>query len=227
MTLNLQKHAVKFLLLLISADLFFILIHILHLITTDAVGLAAQNHSPFVLGRDLGLAEAYQYVKEYWIVLLFIFLSLVKRKFIYLSWAILFMFLMMDDIFQFHERYGYIFANSLELVPAFNLRANDFGELLFTGIIGIVFSLILILPYLKSERTIKQICHHFFVLIGGLLVFGVVFDMIQIMFMKYELMFNIFGIIEDGGEMIIISIFCWYVYLLTEQPENKSPFNFL
>jgi hypothetical protein len=227
MTLDLQKNSLKFLFILISADLLFFLFHIGHLVTTDAIDLAAQNRSPFVLGKDLGLAEAYQYVKEYWIILLLTYMAWDKRKFVFVSWAILFVFILTDDMLQVHEQAGYLISGWLEILPAYKLRANDYGELIFEMAVGLIFLTILVVPYLFSDRKVKQICHHFVVLLGVLVFFGVFFDMLHVMFDENVWMFNVLGFIEDGGEMITISVFCWYVYLLSDPDIVESPIDIL
>jgi hypothetical protein len=64
-----NRESDKLLLLLISTDLLFVLLHIMH------------THSPFFNHRywniaiDRGFAESFQYVKEFWIVLMFFILA--------------------------------------------------------------------------------------------------------------------------------------------------------
>lgn len=225
MTIDINKNNFKFLFLLILADLLFIFFHVGHLISSSGETLAEIGRSVFSLGKDLGLAESFMYVKEYWVILLLVFLAWTKKKFMYLAWALLFLYIMIDDLMQMHERVGAMLVSKFDLVPMFNLRAQDFGELAFSGFSGVVLLFLIGLSYIKSDANIRRICRHLIILLMSLVLFGVVFDMIQIMFADNHIMFHIFGIIEDGGEMIILSFFCWYVFLLSEQKTNTTPFN--
>ena len=227
MDLSLQKNNYKFLVLLLSADILFFVLHIGHLLVTSETTLMGQNSSPFVLGKDLGLAESYQYVKEYWIILILAMMAWQRKKFVFAAWSMLFLFFLFDDMLQLHERAGHILVGYFDFVPAIGIRAQDFGELTFTGVVASVFLLIIAVAYWRSDRESRQLSHHFIVLIIALVIFGVVFDMVQILFIDNHFWFDVFGFIEDGGEMLVMSVFCWYVYFLSNQETNKSPFNVL
>jgi hypothetical protein len=223
----LPKKSYKFLYLLLIADLMFIIFHIGHLMTTDKVGLAAQNNSPFALGKDLGLAESFMYVKEYWTVLLFLILAFQKRKFIYLGWSSLFLFIMYDDIFQLHEHAGYTISAWMEFLPVSFLRANDLGELVFYIVVGVIFILLLVVPYLVADRETRQLSNQFLFLLGILGFCGVVLDLFQLKFIQQKVFFDIVGVLEDGGELVVISLICWYAYVLSGWKEKKNPIDVL
>ena len=227
MTIDIRNNNLKFLLLLISGDLLYILLHTAHLISSAGKSLADQGASVFSLGKDLGLAESFMYVKEYWVVLLFLYLAWTRKKLMYLAWSLLFLYIMADDLLQLHERVGAMIVKNFEIEAMFGLRGQDFGELAFTGVFGVALLFLIGLAYLKSNAELRRICNHFFVLLASLVLFGVVFDMVQIWTANYKVLFNIFGIIEDGGEMIILSFFCWYVYLISEQKTDVSPYQVL
>jgi hypothetical protein len=53
----------------------------------------------------------------------------------------------------------------------------------------------------------------------SLAVFGVFLDLVQVMVLGNDFWWNIFGTLEDGGEMFIISIFCAYVFYLAGNDE--------
>jgi hypothetical protein len=219
MKITLENTTLKFLILLISADFLFIAFHIAYLITTNETNIVAQSKSIFNLGKDMGLAETYQYVKEYWIAILLAYLAWTRREVMYLSWSLLTLYLLVDDLFQVHERVGRELANYFEMIQAFGLRAQDFGELAVVAVIGGILLSFVALAYWKSSPRIRIICHHFLLLLVFLAIFGVFFDLAHVISLGNDFWWNIFGIIEDGGEMIIISIFCWYVYYLSGNDE--------
>lgn len=227
MKVTIEKSALKFLIILLSADLLFIAFHIGHLITTNETDIVVQGNSVFSLGKDMGMAESYQYVKEFWIIILLAYLAWIKREVMYLSWSVFALYLLADDLFQLHERFGRMISQYFEMDSVLNLRAQDFGELAVVAIAGGVLFLFIALAYWKSSPKLRTICHHFIFLIFTLVIFGVVFDMVQIMFLGNDFWWNIFGTIEDGGEMFVMSIFCWYVFYLSGNDEpilfSKSP----
>ena len=77
--LRYDRESDRLLLLLVSTDLLFIILHIMHC------------HSPFFSARgwaitlDRGYSEIFQYVKMFWIVLIFFILAIKKRRYFYLS----------------------------------------------------------------------------------------------------------------------------------------------
>jgi len=91
-----ETSASTFLLLLLVADCAFIVLHFLLLtpfLTTPLLSL----------GRDNGYPEIYQYVKELWIVVLLLSILTKTRVAGYSVWALLFLYLLMDDALQIHE----------------------------------------------------------------------------------------------------------------------------
>ena len=120
-----------FFILLICGDLAFIGIHLGH------VSGPWLRSAHFSLESDGGLAEFYQYMKQFWIVLCMATVFIQRRQTPYLCWAGLFAFLLIDDAVQLHERAGYFLGQRLRLPALFGLRPDDFGELLVAGLVGL------------------------------------------------------------------------------------------
>lgn len=201
MSFDLEKTSDKLLLLLLLTDLAFIFIH----------GVYKMNFlsSPFFsIEKDLGYAEIYQYIKEYWIVLLLFLMALEKRHVIYFSWSILFIYLLFDDAFQIHEIIGYYLIGYLDLQPKFLLRAQDFGELSVSLFFGILLFSFVGVAYFFSSRKAKQISKRLFILVMVLAFFGIIMDMLVIAIPWGK---PIMILIEDGGEMLIMSVIVWYL----------------
>ncbi len=204
MTFDLDKSSNKLLILLLLADVVFLCIHVFYM-----MDLVTGSH--FSIAKDLGYAEVYQYIKEYWIVLLLFIMAIKRTHIIYFAWSTLFMYLLLDDSLQIHERLGGYLANYFELQPGFNLRAQDFGELSVSILFGSLLFLFIGCSYLFSDTVAKQISKHLFILVLSVAFFGVLVDMLQVAIPwgKY-----IWEFIEDGGEMLIMSIIVWYVFNL-------------
>ena len=210
MNLHLKIESTKFLLLLLLADFAFMLVHgfyKMHLVSNIL----------FSIERDFGYAEVYQYIKEYWIVVLLFILAIKRGRIIYFAWTSLFMYFLFDDSLRIHERFGHYLVNHLGFQPMFQLRAQDFGELGVSMFFGFLLFTFIGVSYLFSDNIAKQVSKHLFILVMILAFFGIVVDMIHSVIPWQK---SIWGLIEDGGEMLIMSIIVWYVFNLRTDPEN-------
>jgi len=187
-------------LLLIMSDIAFIVVHIAYMF--DLV-----HHQYFSLESDRGYGEIFQYLKFFWIIcLLSIFLTKVKASVI-LSWIFIFAYMLIDDSLSIHERVGSSFVELLNLRPALQLRAQDYGELLVSMTAGIFLFGFLFVTHKKSSSDLKDVSRRLLFLAAGIIFFGVAVDMIHSMLPLGK---EIFGLIEDAGEMIFASLSLGY-----------------
>ena len=206
MAFNSNKISTKFLMLLIFIDLLFMLAHVLYQLDLVVCPL-------FSIKSDWGYAEIFQYTKEFGVVLLlFIIAKKHKANIIYVSWGLLFMYLLFDDSLQIHEKFGGHLVNYFGFQSNFGLRAVDFGELGVSVVFATLLFSLIGSAYFFSDCKGKQISRHLFVLVMSLAFFGVLVDTFHraIVIPWPEL---IWGLIEDGGEMLIMSIIVWYVFV--------------
>ncbi len=212
MHFHIEKESTKFLLLLILADFVFIGVHCINM-------TPILSNSLFSIESDFGYAESFQYIKEFWITTLLFILAIKIRCIVYFFWSLLFMYLMFDDIFQIHEKFGVYLGIFFEFQPMLNLRAQDFGELTASTLNGFLLFTFIGASYLISDNKAKRISKYLFVLVMLLAFFGVVVDMLHfaIPFGK-----SVLGLIEEGGEMLIMSVIVWFVYGLKSNPENSK-----
>lgn len=209
-----DKETIKFLNLLLIADLAFIGIHCLYLL-----GIAPGPL--YSIETDMGYAEIYQYIKESWIVALFLILAIERRRIIYLSWSLLFMYLLFDDSLQIHERLGEYIAQYFELKPMFGLRAEDFGELGVSMLFGFLLFSFIGASYLVSDNLEKQISKRLFILVILLACFGILVDILHTA-IPWDQAYEAFGLLEDGAEMIIVSFIVWFTFNLGKSQVNPS-----
>lgn len=203
MKFSLQKD--RLLLLLLAADLVFILLYIIYLTTN----LLTTNL--YSLSLDRGYAEFFQYTKELWIAILFVLLGVKQRRGIYFVFSALFLFFLFDDAFEFHETFGAFLADALRLQPALGLRPVDFGELIVSGIFGLLFLAAIAIFYHLADLTARRVALYLFPMLAVLAFFGVLADMLG-MLARVEWLFRVFVILEEGGEMLVMSLITWYVY---------------
>jgi hypothetical protein len=194
--------------LLVAADIAFIIVDIV----SRATGKA--KNELFLLSEDRGYAEIYQYVKEFWIILLFATLLWRYRSRIYMALSAIYTYIMIDDSFQIHERGGRYLVKQIGLSGVMGLRAQDTGEIIVHGLAGLASIISVIILHPGNSNDTKTVAKDIFLLTALFVVFGAFFDMLDIMIKEYHLK-AFMQIVEDGGEMLTISLTCWYALNVT------------
>jgi len=197
----------KLLVLLILTDFGFILGHIL--LRFDFLAGKQWN-----ITTERGYAESFQYIQEIWITTTLFIYGIKTLALNYFSWSILYSYILLDDYFQIHERLGSDLVSLFNYHPAFGLRAQDIGETSVFTIFGVFFLVILLFSYKRSNLHTRNISNNLFFLLASLTVFGFIADMIHSVVDEVignDLLSLYFEIIEDGGEMLVMSIIVWYV----------------
>lgn len=210
-----KKTASEFLVLLISADVLFGLLHVLHLYTPH---LRSADYS---LSTERGFAEVFQYLKGYWIVILFAWLGFAKTR-LYWGWALLFGYLVIDDAFSLHETGGRMIAAALAYQPMFGLRAQDLGELTVYALIGGGVCLMTGVAYRWGNAAFRRASRGLAVLLVLLAMFGAGADMLHSAMGRASGAGRLMGILEDGGEMLVMSVICWYGIQLLQQAHASA-----
>jgi hypothetical protein len=205
MKLNFEKN--KLLGLLLLADLAFIFLHILHVYSN------VLPSSYYSLARDRGYGEFYQYLKEFWIFIQFLILGIKNRKLLFVTYSTLFLYLLIDDSFEFHENFGAFIADLFHLQPQLGLRAIDFGELAITGFFGGLFAISITIFHYFSDKPTRAISKKIILMVIFLFLFGVVLDMLEIV-VDHNLLASFLVILEEGGEMLVMSFITWFVFQL-------------
>lgn len=203
MKFDLEKN--KLLVLLVLADLAFVLLHILYVYTP------LLPDGAYSLSRDRGFAEFFQYTKELWIAVMLLLLGLRQRQLLYYVFSALFVYFLFDDSLEFHESLGEIIANLFHVQPAFGLRAVDFGELLVSALFGLLFFVSLALVIYTSSPTMRRLAVYLIALIMVVVFFGVLVDMVEIM-IPFPAVSRVLTIIEEAGEMMAMSVLTWFVF---------------
>jgi hypothetical protein len=185
----------------------FIVLHVLYTYT------GVLESSLYSLLRDRGYAEFFQYTKELWVALLFVLLGIKHRRGLYGVFSLLFIYFLMDDYLEIHENLGRLLSELFRFQPVLGLRAIDLGELLVSAVFGLLFVLAIVLLYILSDRTARRIALHLIVLLALLAVFGVLMDMVEVM-VDHDEVARVLVIVEDGGEMVVMSVITWFVMRL-------------
>lgn len=192
--------------LLLAGDALFILLHLALVFTP----LSAAKM--FYLDVDGGVAEWYQYLKLAVIVWLLAALTRQQRQPLYAVWLALFAFLLLDDALRLHETAGLWLANQVGLPPLVGLRPRDLGELLFVGLVALFLLTVLVAAYQHSDGRTRHFSLSLILTLLALGFVGVGMDMLEQMATGWRVLHELFIVIEDGGEMIVVSGLVWLVY---------------
>ena len=163
---------------------------------------------------DKGYAEVYQYLKYLWIIVLLFFISIKERTLLYLPWFLLFAYFLVDDALRVHELLGKQIGEYIGIRPPFGLRQDDLGELIVSACAGLLLLPAMLAAYRSAARANRKVFHDLVLLVLLLVIFGVGVDMVHIVFSGSPRMELVLGILEDGGEMLAVSLLLWYVFLL-------------
>lgn len=180
------------------------------------------DYRSFMVDTEGGYPEYVQYCK-YVLIVIFCAYLVFKGNINYLSWALFFMVLGFDDAFVIHERVGAFLADTFNFGPAIGLRAIDFGELAYSVLAGIMLFGLIGLFYYKGTRLYRDSFWDIVLLIGVLLFFAIGIDMLHSMFSGTNIS-GIFGLVEDGGEMIALSLLVWYFYFIVLTLSQKRAY---
>lgn len=218
MKFDVNQWSTKLLYLLLATDIIFIILHIIY--TYTGLIPTIDVYTPLSLDIDRGYSEIFQYIKEYWIALILILLGLQKRSLLYLSWSLLFFYLLLDDSIQIHEKLGLIIGNRLTLSSKFGLRPQDFGEFAVSAAIGLFFLIIIATTYRFSDSQPKQASRYLIAMLFILAFFGIFVDMLD-MAIATPIIKSWLATIEDGGELICMSFITGFVFLLPERSHSR------
>ncbi len=139
-----------------------------------------------------------------------------------LGFAVVFAVVAADDLLMLHERNGSALVRQLGLEGMLGLRAQDMGELLVWGLLGIIVVGAVLLGHLAANAAGRRVGRALLGFLGLLVLFAVGFDMLHSLFASVRGMNFLLGMVEDGGETIIGSLclaFC--AALLASVPRAK------
>jgi hypothetical protein len=182
----------------------------------------APFHEKWNIEADNGYAEKLQYLKWLAACILLLALALRRRAAIYLAWAAIFLYFLIDDAMSIHERIGGWLTTELGLdrlqevyigwFPGFFLRAQDFGELILALLVAAAIAVLLVLSWpphaAARERTVMK---RLVAWLGLFAFFAVGVDLLHIMTLDPVTWASTpageaLAVIEDGGEMISASL---------------------
>ena len=173
------------------------------------------------LDLDGGWGERWGYVKEAAIAVALLVVYRRSRQPIYAAWAAVFAYVLADDALMLHERGGKALARLFDFQPMFGLRFNDWGELLVSAVAGSLLLAVSWLAFQRSDATARWDSKILLGLFVVLVFFGVVVDMAHIALASAGFHVRML-VLEDGGELLALSLTAAYAFHLMRQPVAVS-----
>ena len=187
---------------LLLADFVLILVHAL-LGALSVTGAIAFFPDALRIDRDWSVGEVLNYAK--WLALAGISAVLFhqQKAVIFLAFASLCVIALLDDSLQLHERYGIILTDAL--LQGLRLP-NGSGEIIFLALEGTVIAGPLVYGWIVAPSPVRRQIMSLFLLLGGAVFCGVAVDFVHAQAAGGSIKAGILGIIEDGGEMVFLSL---------------------
>lgn len=204
-------------------NIFFILVHILTVFLANTVpGISWIGNDVLRLDRDRSVAEFYNYLQTLITVVLLARAFVSSRQGVYLAWALIFAFIVLDDAMLVHERIGGILAAKLALPALPGVRPQDVGELIVWGVAAALLMPVLVWGFRSSTRQAAGHGALLALIFAVLVFFGVGMDMVHIVGASWSHLADAaLGIAEDGGEMLALALACSYALLLDRRLSTR------
>lgn len=190
--------------ILLIVDIFFILIH--------SYTIVFWNMEPEVLLLDangFGFPEAFQYLKYLGVMGLIAYLIVYIKRYAYLPLFVLFTFLLINDVLQLHRLASWFFVDYLNLKAKLGFKAMSIGQLIYAVTMGLFFLSLSLWHYSTAALATRKSFLDIFKLLCVFLFFGVGVDVVQAFFEAHNRASLILTIVEEGGEMITLSMLVW------------------
>jgi hypothetical protein len=202
----------RLLLVLLVIDFTFILVNILAAIAKD-LDLIAVVPPMLKITQDRALPEDFNYLKWLVICVGLVWMGLRDRWLAPALWAAVFLIILIDDSFQLHEHIGSQLAGWLDLPDYALLYGNDVGEVAVFAAMGLLALAIVGVLFGQRDQASRLLSRRYLLIVLALGFFGVGIDVMHsvVAHLTQEstvasILAQIFGVIEDGGEMLVASL---------------------
>ncbi len=166
---------------------------------------------------ETSVISRFLYLLEISTAIFFFTAFVLTRKRFFLFFAILYLIIFFDDYLQIHETFGMFLDRNFILSNIFGLREQDVGELAAWLIMAICIIPLGINSFRKLNRAEIIYCYAVGSSFVVLLFCAVVFDMIHIVVGRDGIMRHAIGKLEEGGELVAISLTLGLAFAATRQ----------
>lgn len=181
--------------------------------------------SEWSVERDRGIPELFGYALLAVAVVGLVVLGRRRTRPVLHAWAATFGLILLDDQMMVHERGGRVLVRLLgSPTEILGVRAQDVGELVVWAGIAALPLLAVVVLHRLSDLPTRRVSAALGVLLGGLVLFGVVFDQLHSMFLDgLPVAGPIAGALEDGGELAVMAVLAAFVIGLLRERVEPAP----
>lgn len=208
------------LMLLLTVDIGFILVDAVAFIAKWA-GMISAVPDELKITRDGALPEMLGYVKWAIIIVALVWLSIRERWSVPFRWALVFVMVLVDDSLQEHETIGAMLAGRLTLPASLQAQSQDIAEVMVFCAMGVISVLITATLFTRNGAVARALSLRFVLIIAFLAFFGVALDFLHQTIKLFsegtiaaDFLPQLFGLLEDGGEMVMASVATAFVLTL-------------
>jgi hypothetical protein len=140
-----------------------------------------------------------------------VMIAMVRQNKKYFAWVLVFLFLFLEDVFRIHQSLGHFFYNVFGMTSG--QRGSKIMELFAAAFLGFIFIAPVAEAYKKGDDLFRKHSRMMFIWLALFLFFAVVIDQAhRLAIIQYNWKYNVvFGMLEDGGELITESILTGYL----------------
>lgn len=177
--------------------------------------------SPLFLIGDWSVGEIFNYCKELLLFILSLWLVKATKQPLFVAWSLVFIYLLVDDALGLHELFGFLFHHLVPTASVAGLDSRNIGEFLFFVLAGSVLLTFLWQAHRYSQAPSRTFTWSLLPWLALLVFCGVFIDAVHILFMENSTSDFIFTLLEDGGEMVVLSIMVWKTLLFFEKVKGN------
>ena len=193
---------------LLLLDAAFIAVHIfLWMLKEKGIDIGFLSDVHFSLLKDQGYGEWFDYAKIVFASGLLLCVWWERRQAIYMVLSFIFALVVIDDSMAVHEAGGHLLLGWVSRDTSLGLHMRDLGELAVWALLGSFALALFVYGYRKSQPEDASIGVYFAVCLALLIVFAIGVDMLHAV-APTRALDGLFGIIEEGGEMVVLSLAC-------------------
>ncbi len=186
-------------------------------------GWSDGRYRQWLLRTENGWPEQFAYAKEAASAGLLLLLWRRTSSGVFAAWAAVFACALVDDRLQVHERAGGWLARQLSLPEGVaGLRGQDLGELAVWGLLAVFPLVAVAVLHRRSPDPVRAASRGMAVVVAGYAFFGVVVDQLHSMTLGGPLDRTL-GILEDGGELVLLSVAVSYAGALLVAARGRRP----
>jgi hypothetical protein len=196
----------------------FVLLHIY-----SVAGFGEEWTRNYRVDIDRGFAEIFNYAQVVGCGLLLYRCYVKSGDVVYLAWALVFTFVVLDDSLLIHERVGKLLDTRLGLPALPGLRSHDTGELIVWAAASALLVPALILGFRNSKQDAVEFGKVLTLIFALLVFFAVVVDMVHMAAVPRSHSADaILAVVEDGGEMLSVALALAFSLLLNRHLSLKN-----